>query len=118
MTDDKHLNKAKGNYGEDLACQYLATNNFQILTRNFHCQFGEIDIIAAKDAVIHFVEVKNRTSDLVPGRFAVNANKQKHIKKVANYFLTQRNLLYDYLISFDVVEITNNNIEFLENCFY
>lgn len=118
MTNQKHLNKAKGNYGEDLACQFLLANGFRILARNFACQFGEVDIIATKDAVIHFIEVKNRTKDLIPGRFAVNANKQKHIKKVANYYLTQRNLLFDYLIAFDVIEITEQNLEFLENCFY
>ena len=118
MINAKHLNQAKGHYGEDLACQFLMENQFQILARNFACLYGEIDIIAAKDTVIHFIEVKNRTKDLIPGRFAVNANKQKHIKKVANYFLTERNLLFDYLVCFDVIEITDNNLEFLENCFY
>ena len=118
MSGELHLNKAKGIYGEDLACEFLVAADFQILARNFKCRLGEIDIIARKDGVIHFVEVKHRTKDLIPGRFAVNANKQKHIKNVAKYFLTERKLLFDCLTSFDVLEITGQNIEFLENCFY
>ena len=52
-------NKEVGNKGEDLACQYLEQLGYEIIKRN-HCdRVGEIDIVAYKDYVIHFVEVKS-----------------------------------------------------------
>lgn len=54
-----YKNKEIGNKGEDLACQYLEQLGYEIIKRN-HCdRVGEIDIIAYKDYVIHFVEVKS-----------------------------------------------------------
>ena len=58
----KELNKAKGAYGEDLACRELEKNGYVILERNYRYRNGEIDIIAEKDGIIIFVEVKFRTS--------------------------------------------------------
>lgn len=49
--------------GEDAACKYLENNGYKILERNFRKGYGEIDIIAVKDKVLVFVEVKTRTSN-------------------------------------------------------
>jgi putative endonuclease len=43
--------KVKGNQGEDFAEEYLKAQGYQILARNWHCQSGEIDIVAQKDVV-------------------------------------------------------------------
>ena len=116
--NNKIHNKAKGDAGEDLACKFLEAQGFEIYARNFVCQYGEIDIIATRNDEIHFVEVKSRGTDYVPGRVAVNAGKQKHIRKVAKYFLTINGLMYKHICVFDVIEITAGVVEFLENCFY
>lgn len=48
-----------GQIGEDLACQYLTNNGFNVLQRNARYPWGEIDIIChAKDKTLVFVEVK------------------------------------------------------------
>lgn len=47
-----------GILGEDKACKFLKKQGFEILKRNFHSKFGEIDIIAKKDEILHFIEVK------------------------------------------------------------
>jgi len=48
-----------GKIGEDIACEYLVQNNFQIIERNFREPWGEIDIITkAPDKTLVFVEVK------------------------------------------------------------
>ena len=47
-----------GILGEDKACAFLKKQGFKILKRNFHSKFGEIDIIATKDEILHFIEVK------------------------------------------------------------
>ncbi len=53
------MSRAKGNLAEDKACKFLDENGFMIVERNFYSRFGEIDIIASKDEVLHFVEVKS-----------------------------------------------------------
>ena len=112
------FNQEFGHYGEDLATSFCRKQNFKIIKRNYRCRFGEIDLIAQHDDVLHFIEVKNRTRDLIPGRFAVNNKKQIHIRKSAQNYLQENKLTNDCLVSFDVIEITDGKIEFLENCFY
>ena len=118
MSDKQTLNQEFGQYGENLAAEFCRQNRLKIIQRNYRCRGGEIDIIAAHNDVLHFIEVKNRTSDLIPGRYAVDAKKQRHIRNAAQYYLMQHNLTNDCLVSFDVIEITDGKLEFLENCFY
>ena len=47
-----------GNLGEDLACRFLVSKDFRVIERNYRKKWGEIDVIAVKDGVLHFVEVK------------------------------------------------------------
>ena len=48
--------------GEEIACVYLKKKGFKIIDRNFRKGYGEIDIIALKDDVLVFIEVKTRTT--------------------------------------------------------
>ncbi len=48
-----------GNLGEDIACKYLIGKGYTILDRNYLKKFGELDIVAKKQGIIHFVEVKS-----------------------------------------------------------
>ncbi len=101
----KELNKLKGTYGEDLACKELEKNGYVILKRNFRYRNGEIDIIAEKDGIIIFVEVKLRTSTEkgMPCE-AVDIKKQKKIINTALMYIQQNNLS-DNSFRFDVIEI-------------
>lgn len=60
----KQTTKARGDFGEALACRYLQERGFEVVARNYMpergIKRGEIDVIACKDGVIHFVEVKTR----------------------------------------------------------
>ena len=47
-----------GQTGENIACKYLQSKGFLIIERNFTLRCGEIDIIASREGIIHFVEVK------------------------------------------------------------
>jgi len=58
MTDSDMDRKLVGRAGEDVACQFLERKGFKILERNYRKPWGEIDIIAEKDNVVRFVEVK------------------------------------------------------------
>lgn len=55
-------NKNIGNQGEQLAVAYLQQQGFTILERNWRYRFWEVDLIASKDQLLHFIEVKTRTS--------------------------------------------------------
>lgn len=56
-------NKIKGKLGENLAVDFLKNKGFSILETNYYAsRYGEIDIIAKKDEIIVFVEVKTRSS--------------------------------------------------------
>ena len=58
-------NKEIGKLGEQLAKNFLIEKGYKILDMNFHfSKMAEIDIIAKKDSIIHFVEVKTRTQTL------------------------------------------------------
>ena len=57
------MNKKQfGVWAENLASQYLVKWGYQIIERNWRCRFGELDIVAIKGKIIHFVEVKARRS--------------------------------------------------------
>ena len=49
----------KGIIGEKIASKYLINKGYSIIDRNFRKRWGEIDIIANKDSIIHFIEVKS-----------------------------------------------------------
>ncbi len=49
-----------GEKGEELACGFLMKNNFSILHKNWRYSYWEVDIIAVRENVLHFIEVKTR----------------------------------------------------------
>ena len=53
-------NRTIGNYGEELACQYLKKQGYKILERNYRIRGGEVDIVARDQDYLVFVEVKAR----------------------------------------------------------
>lgn len=112
--------KNKGFEYEKIAEKYLLENNFKIKYKNYFCRLGEIDIIAEKDGVTHFIEVKGRinTKHGYP-REAVTPYKQRRIISAAKYYLMQTGR-DDIFCQFDVVEIIQeeNTINFLENAFW
>lgn len=60
--EKKRQTSTQGKLAEDYAVKLLIENSYTIIDRNFHSRFGEIDIIALKDGVLIFVEVKARWS--------------------------------------------------------
>ncbi|HTQ27678.1 MAG TPA: YraN family protein [Puia sp.] len=52
-----------GNMGEELAVAYLQEQGYELLERNWRHSHSEIDIIARKEGVLHFIEVKSRSND-------------------------------------------------------
>lgn len=87
-TGRQDYRKEIGRAGEDLAALLLLQRGYRILRRNFNCRPGEIDIIAERDGLLSFVEVKTRFSDTYgTGRMAVDRKKQRHMRAAAQIFL-------------------------------
>ena len=95
----KRDNKKVGAIGEDAAAQFLRKKDYQILERNFHTRWGEIDIIARekrKDPIFPkfvFVEVKTKTGDQYGEPWEmINRNKYQQVKNMAQVYLTKNGL--------------------------
>ncbi len=115
------LKKTLGAKGEQLAAGFLRRQGFEIIERNYRFEHGEIDIIARKENLISFCEVKTRTSDTYGrGEDAVGSRKQRQIRKVAEGFLAGGNLEgYDFRFDVVVVEIRRGEtmIRLIEDAF-
>lgn len=62
MAEDTHYRKNLGNWGENLALEYLTDKGYELLERNFHSRYGELDLIMRLGNVPVAVEVKTRRS--------------------------------------------------------
>ena len=113
----------RGKYAEDVAVRLLKKNGYKILERNFHCYFGEIDIIAKEQEYLVFVEVKFRKREDFGGAVgAVTPLKQTKIKKTAQVYL-QKNRI-EPAVRFDVVLLSGEidrfkkvNFEIIKDAF-
>lgn len=84
----------EGNRGEEIACEYLKDNGFDIIDRNFRIRGGEIDIIATKNNILIFVEVKTRTSaQFGTGFEAITPWKLKALIRATQFYkISHKNL--------------------------
>ena len=77
-----------GNSGEDAAYKWLEQNNFNIIDRNWKTKLCEIDMIAFKDSIYYFIEVKHRTvNSHGDGRAAITAKKLNQMQFAARIYL-------------------------------
>jgi len=112
-------NIKKGKDCENTVCKYLENNGYEIISRNFHCLGGEIDIIAKKIQLLAFVEVKSFPSSWPTEDISlkVSYSKQMKIKKTASVFLeTQAHIKYDNL-RFDIATVCGNEVSYYEGAF-
>jgi len=122
-----------GDLGEKLACQFLMKRDFQIIKQNYLKPWGEIDIIASKKDIYHFVEVKSVTwetnldvnhetpesLDRYRPEENVHPQKLKRIHRTIESYLMENNIENDWQLDVITVKINNKNrqatIELLEN---
>jgi putative endonuclease len=77
-----------GHWGEETAAAYLEKHGYTLLGRNYHTAHGEIDIIATKEAVLTFIEVKTRSShSFAYPEDSVTRRKQAHMLSAAAEYL-------------------------------
>ncbi|OAI54701.1 hypothetical protein AYO44_14445 [Planctomycetaceae bacterium SCGC AG-212-F19] len=95
-----------GNRSERAALRFLKKLGYRVVVRNYHCQYGELDIVALDGACIVFVEVRSTERDSVEHPAAsVDAAKQQRLTKLALHFLQTKKLL-NHQARFDVLAIS------------
>jgi putative endonuclease len=109
--------KSVGNHGEQLVSDKLEREGYAIQARNYTKRYGEVDIIASKEDVIAFVEVKNRFNPLFDMTELIPRSKQKKLAAVAKAFLAHYHTT-EVTCRFDVALVTNSQkITYIENAF-
>ncbi len=83
-----------------------------IVERNFYSRFGEIDIIATKENLLHFIEVKS-AQDYELAIQNVTPRKIQRILKTVDVYMKKKSIDASYCI--DVAVVTPESIELLEN---
>ena len=95
--------KLTGDWGEACVAAYLRRNGYRIEASQFRCRMGEVDLIASRDGVLCFVEVKTRTgaSREKPIDAVDYRKRQRIVNTAAQYLRSHRG----HPIRFDVMEV-------------
>ena len=93
-----------GRWGEGIAAEYLRKKRYEIVSANFRCRFGEIDLIAENRKFLVFVEVKLRkNASFAAAMEFVDRRKQERLRETAAIYLSQHETQKQP--RFDVIEI-------------
>ena len=97
-------NHESGIWGEELAAKFLRKKGFRIVQTRYRSRYGEIDIIASKDRILAFVEVKMRKSDRYGQAMEfVDERKQARLITTASFYLSENPTKLQP--RFDIIEI-------------
>jgi len=107
------LSREKGFKAEEKVCKYLEDLGFEIIDRNFYSKFGEIDVIAEKNGVIHFIEVKSSQKSDINPIYNITYKKLSKIKKTLSFYLFKNQITLPFCI--DAAIVKEDEIEFYEN---
>ncbi len=108
---------ALGAAGEDMAAAWYQRHGYELISRNWRCREGEIDIVARRGDVLVFCEVKTRSSTRfgTPAE-AVTHTKRQRLRRLALQFLTTEPVRASQL-RFDVAGILDGRLEVVQNAF-
>lgn len=110
----KETHLTTGALGEKIACNYLKAAGYKILVTNYFNKngrrIGEIDIVAMKELVLIFVEVKTNTlknnATLIPEQ-NITSSKLHKLNKIAQVYLKENNY-NNHNYQFDAISIILN----------
>ena len=103
------ITQQKGRLAEELACEYLTQQGLTFINKNYHCRYGEIDLIMQQEKTIVFVEVRYRkANNLVDSASSIDQYKQQKLYRSAEHYLQQNKIHQTIPARFDVVAITQS----------
>lgn len=111
-----------GVWGEIYTARYLRDRGYKILTSNYVCRFGELDLVAQKNGIVCIVEVKTRNKNTaVSPAEAVDAGKRSRLESAAKSFMSAAGMKSE--MRFDVSEVLLDDemklfgINYIKNAF-
>lgn len=109
--------QALGALGEALAADWYEANGYEVVSRNWRCREGELDLVVRKQRTIVFCEVKTRTTDAfgLPQE-AVTYEKRQRIRQLAAKWLDESPIRARQ-IRFDVAAVLDGRLEMIEGAF-
>ena len=117
-------NKRKGLHYESQAREYLERRGLKLVTENYQCRFGEIDLVMLEQEALCFIEVKYRKSLSFGGAIsAIPPQKQRKIVKTALFFMAGNSKMARRAIRFDALIIQQgpaqeSSVNWIQNAFY
>jgi putative endonuclease len=110
-----------GSAGEDTAARWYRDHGFEVVDRNWRCGQGELDLVARRDRLLVFCEVKARNSFRYGAPFeAVTRSKQSRLRRLAAAWLRARGPALSSRpseVRFDVASVSGPRLEVLEGAF-
>lgn len=108
-----------GAAAEDLALLYLQKNGLQMVTRNWRCRGGELDLVMRDGETLVIAEVRKRSSNAFGGAAAsIDARKRERIIQSAQRFLMEHAKFSDAPVRFDVLTLDREDkIEWIKAAF-
>lgn len=85
-----------GKIGENIFVKYLKNKGYEIIDRNYRKKYGEIDVIAEKDGILHFFEVKSgevfsRENNVRPEE-NITPHKKHQLRKIIQTYVFDRKI--------------------------
>lgn len=119
MGKPKVSTKEIGKKYEDIAAEYLKQNGYTILERNYHNRYGELDIIAEKENILIYCEVRYRNTEQYGGALgSVDVRKQKKLCRTAAVHYALNGMAQGKYCRFDVIGISEDQtIQHIQNAF-
>lgn len=113
LEESKDNRKGIGFLGENIAGRFLESRGYKILAKNYQKPWGEIDIIAEKEGIIVFCEVKTNSKKFFGNSFnpelRVNPVKARHIIRTAELLMNSRFAGQDREWRIDIIAVTINS---------
>src|SRR4051812_20287752 len=96
-----------GFFAEHYAAEYLKSKKYEIVGHNYRKPWGEIDVIAKKEGILIFVEVKAAKRDIAgfEPELRVNADKRHRMVRIARTYLSDNKYSEDQPWQMDVIAV-------------
>lgn len=103
---------------EEQAVCYLQKQGYEILERNYWCRFAELDVVAREGEYLCFIEVKYRKNDRYEAPAGVvSQKKMRNICRASQFYMSEKRILSDTPIRYDVVMILGEEFHLIRNAF-
>ena len=99
------LKQKIGNIGEDISVKHLVKHSFDILDRNYRKKWGEIDIVAKKDGVLRFIEVKTVSYETSNPEENVHFWKQQRLARAIQTYLAEKEVSCETEWQLDIMAV-------------